>query len=75
MRYDWPGSKYGKYVIYSVRGGSDRCSGVMTASVVFLGARAVSDSPICGFDTVMNLKCSWLARLLANALVLDWVWV
>ena len=24
-------------IIYSVRGGSDRCSGVMTASVVFLG--------------------------------------
>ena len=59
MRYDWPGSKYGKYVIYSVRGGSDRCSGVMTASVVFLGARALTlglvsttSSPICGFDTV-----------------------
>ena len=29
-------------IIYSVRGGSDRCSGVMTASVVFLGARALT---------------------------------
>ena len=43
------GCKYGKYVIYSVRGGSDRCSGVMTGPPGYRPAQYVSAlTGLCG---------------------------
>ena len=75
-------------IIYSVRGGSDRCSGVMTASVVFLGPGNVSALTIGRALRALNwldysyeslnrrsTSCTWgLYSVLVDSRVLGQLW-